>query len=50
MALDIEGIVGGGMGGEKALDGTLRFEPLPFALPPPDRQVRVFGGIVFSQR
>ena len=49
MALDIEGILDGGVGGEKPLGRTLRFKPLLFSLTAPDRQMRILGTIVFSQ-
>jgi hypothetical protein len=39
MALQVEGVVDSGMGGEKALSGSLRLEPLKFSLSSPDWQV-----------
>ena len=49
MALDIEGIVDSGVGGEKPLGGTPRLKPLLFSLTAPDRRMRILGTIVFSQ-
>jgi hypothetical protein len=48
MALDIEGVVDGGVGGEKSLRGSLRFEPLHFSLSLPERQMRILRPVVLS--
>src|SRR6516225_7543716 len=49
MALEVEGIVDGGVHAEKPLSGTSRLEPLHFALSPSHRLMRVFHPIVLSQ-
>ena len=49
MALDIEGVVDRGAGGDEALSLALGFEALHFALPSSDRQVRVFDPVVITQ-
>ena len=49
MALQVEGVVNGGMGGEKALSGSWRLEPLKFSLSSPDWLVRILRPIVLSQ-
>ena len=49
MALEVEGVVDGGVHAEKPLGGASRFEPLQFALSSPHRLMRVFGAIVFAQ-
>jgi hypothetical protein len=49
VTLDIEGVVDGGVGREKPLGRTLRFETLLLSLTASDRQMRIFGSIVFSQ-
>ena len=49
MALEVEGVVDGGVYAEKTLGGANRLEPLHFALSPPHRLMRVFGAIIFSQ-
>ena len=49
MALQVEGVVDGGMDAEKPLCGAGRFEPLHFPLPPSHNLVRVLGAIVRAQ-
>jgi hypothetical protein len=49
MTLDIEDVVDGGVGREKALRGSSRFEPLQLALSSADRLVGVLAAIVPSQ-
>ena len=49
MALDVEGVVDGGVRGEEPLGGTLGFELLLLSLPSPDRQVGVLRPIVLPQ-
>jgi hypothetical protein len=49
MGLGVEGIVDCGMGGEETLSGGPGLEELHLSLSPPDRKVRVFRSIVFSQ-
>jgi hypothetical protein len=49
MALKIEGVVNGGVNGEKTPSGTSRLEPLHFALAPSHCLIRVFRPIVLSQ-
>ena len=49
MALEIEGVVDGGVHAEKPLGGASRLEPLHFALSSSHRLMRVFGPIVFAQ-
>ena len=49
MALEIEGVVDGGVHAEKSLGGTSRLEPLHFAFSPSHRLMRVFRPIVMSQ-
>ena len=46
MALEVEGVVDGGVDAEKPLRGTGRFEALHFPLPPSHDLVRVLGAIV----
>ena len=46
MALEVEGVVDGGVYAEKTLGGANRLEPLHLALSPPHRLMRVFGSIV----
>jgi hypothetical protein len=46
MALQVEGVVDGGMEAEKPLCGAGRFKPLHFPLPPSNNLVRVLGAIV----
>lgn len=48
MALDVEGVVDGGVDGKEPLGRTLRFEPLLLSLPPSDRQMGILGAIVVS--
>ena len=48
MALEIEGVVDGGVHAEKALGGASRLEPLHFALSPSHRLMRIFGSIILS--
>jgi hypothetical protein len=43
MALEIEGVVDGGVHAEKPLGGASRLEPPHFALSPSHRLMRVFG-------
>ena len=45
----VEGIVNGGVAGEKSLSGWWRFEPLHLSLASSNRQVRVLRAVVFSQ-
>ena len=45
--LKIEGVVDGGVGGEKPLGRGPGLELLPLSLSPPDRQVRVLRPIIF---
>ena len=49
MALEVEGVVDGGVHAQKSLGGASRLEPLHFALSPSHRLVRVFGSIVLPQ-
>ena len=49
MALEVEGVVDGGVDAEKPLRGTGRFEALHFPLPPSHDLVRVLGTIVHPQ-
>ena len=49
MALDVEGVVDGGMDGEKLLSRSLRFESLLLSLSTSDRQMRILGAIVVAQ-
>jgi hypothetical protein len=49
MALEVEGVVDGGVDAEKPLRGTGRFEALHFPLPPSHDLVRVLGAIVHPQ-
>src|SRR3954447_24490852 len=46
MALEVEGVVDGGVHAEKPLGGANRLEPLHFALSSSHRLMRVFGPIV----
>ena len=46
MALEVEGVVDGGVDAEKPLCGAGRFEALHFPLPPPHDLLRVLGTIV----
>jgi len=46
MALQVEGVVDGGMQAEKSLRGAGRFEPLHLALSPSHDLMRVLGTIV----
>jgi hypothetical protein len=46
MALNVEGVVDGGVHAEEALGGSSRLEALHLALSPPHRLMRVFGPIV----
>ena len=48
MALQVEGVVDGGVKAEEALGGARRFEALHFALSPPHDLMRVFGSVVQS--
>mgnify|MGYP001117755677 CR=1 FL=1 len=49
MRLRIEGVVNGGMGGEKSLGGLLGFEPLLLSFSSADGKMRVFGAVVISK-
>ena len=49
MALQVEGVVDGGVDAEESLCGAGRFEPLHFPLPSPHNLVRVLGAIVRAQ-
>src|SRR6202035_4739617 len=49
MALEVEGVVDGGVYAEEPLGGASRLEPLHFALSSSHRLMRVFGPIVFTQ-
>jgi hypothetical protein len=49
MALEIEGVVDGGVHAEKTLCGASRLEPLHFALSSSYRLMRIFGSIILSQ-
>jgi hypothetical protein len=49
MALEVEGVVDGGVDAEKPLCGAGRFEALHFPLPPSHDLVRVLGTIVHPQ-
>jgi len=46
MALEVEGVVDGGVHAEKTLGGASRLEPLHFALSSSHRLMRIFGSIV----
>src|SRR5271156_3114736 len=46
MALDVKGVVDGGVRGEKFLRRTRALEPLHLALPPSRRLMRILGPIV----
>src|SRR6266446_4621172 len=49
VALEVEGIVDGGMHVEKALGGPSRLEPLHFALASLHCLMRIFSAIISSQ-
>jgi hypothetical protein len=49
MALVVEDIVDGTVGGKKALGRALRFEPLLLALAPADRKVPMLRPLVLAQ-
>ena len=49
MALQVEGVVDGGVQAEKSLRGTGRLEPLHLALSPSHDLMRILGTIVHSQ-
>ena len=49
MALQVEGVVNGGVHAEKMLGGASRLEPLHFALSSSYRLMRIFGAIVLPQ-
>ena len=49
MALEIEGVVDGGVHAEKPLGGASYIEPLYFALSSSHRLMRIFGSIILSQ-
>jgi hypothetical protein len=46
MALQVEGVVGGGMDTEEALRGSGRLEPLHLTFSPSHGLMRVFGTVV----
>jgi hypothetical protein len=46
MALDVENVVSGGVGGEELLRRARALETLHLALPPSGRQMRILGPIV----
>jgi len=46
MALEVEGVVDGGMGREEFLRGAGALEPLHLAFPPPRRLMRILGSVV----
>src|SRR3954467_3988263 len=48
MALQVEGVVDGGMQAEKSLRGSGRLEPLHLALSPSYDLMRVFGPVVHA--
>jgi hypothetical protein len=50
MALEVEGVVDGGVHAEKTLGGASRLEPLHFALSSSHRLMRVLGSIVLPHR
>ena len=50
MALQVEGVVDGGMHAERPLCGAGRFEPLHFPLAPSHNLVRVLGAIARAPR
>ena len=49
MALDVEGVVDRGVGGEEFLGGSLGFEPLLLSLSSSDRQVGILDPVVLAQ-
>lgn len=49
MALEVEGVLDGGVHAEKTLGGTSRLKPLHFALSSSYRLMRVFSSIVLPQ-
>jgi hypothetical protein len=49
VALGVEDVIDGGMGGQESLGGARRFEPLQLPFASPDRQMRILCPIVFSQ-
>src|SRR5215469_15055826 len=48
MALEVAGVVDGGVHGQKTLGGASRLEPLHFALSPSHRLMRILRPIVSS--
>jgi hypothetical protein len=48
MTLDIEGVVNGGMDGEKSLGRAMRFEPLDLPFASPQWKMRVLRSAVLS--
>ena len=46
MALDVEGVIGGGMHGDEALGGSRRLEPLHLTLSSAERLVGELGPVV----
>ena len=46
MALEVEGVVGGGVHGDEALGGTCRLEPLHLAFSSAERLVRDLGPVM----
>ena len=49
MALEVEGVVNGGMHAEEALSGSSRFEPLHLAFSSPYRLMRILGAIILAE-
>jgi hypothetical protein len=49
MALEVEDVIDGGMGGQESMSGARRFEPLELPFAAPDQQMRILCPIVLSQ-
>jgi hypothetical protein len=49
MALEVEGVVDGGVDAEKPLSGSRRFEPLQLAFAPSHHLMRILRTIVFAE-
>ena len=49
MALEVEGVVDGGMHAEKALGRSSGLEALHFAFASSHRLMRIFGPVIFTQ-
>jgi hypothetical protein len=49
MALEVEDVIDGGMGGQESLSRARRFEPLELPFAAPDQQMRILCPIVLSQ-